>query len=112
MSVGSCIELTGGCVSVCTKSVFGAAVDVVAVVVVMVGTDGIVDSVAVGGVTTGFFLVRHAGARTAASIARLKANDFTALLIVPPSYQVGSWRWQLTDTLLTANCQLPSITAP
>src|SRR6266498_3628954 len=94
MSEGSCDEVTGGCVSVCTKSVFGDAVAVVAVVAVMVGTAGTVDSVAVGA-TIGFFFVRHAGASTAATMARLKANDFTALLIFSPTGSIISSR-QLT----------------
>src|SRR5438105_15540605 len=93
MSVGSVVEVTCGCVSVCTKSVFGAAVAVGAVVVVMVGIGGAVDSVAVG-TTSGFFLVRHAGASTAAMMAALKTNDFTALVIVPPSFSIIS-SWQL-----------------
>src|ERR1041385_2616846 len=86
MSVGSCVVVTCGCVSVCTKSVFGAAVLVVgACVAVIVGTFGTVAVLSVDGATPGFFLVRQAGARTAATIARLNANDFTALLMIPPS---------------------------
>src|SRR5438270_6931570 len=110
MSVGSVVEVTCGCVSVCTKSVFGAAVVVGAVVVVMVGIGGAVDSVAVG-TTSGFFLVRHAGASTAARIAKLKANDFATLFIDPPSfrsYQVGRWPLAVGRAVLelpTANCQ-------
>src|SRR5262245_15576681 len=83
MSVGSGIEV-GSCVSVRTKSLGGAAVAVVAVVAVIVGTSGTVAVVSVGA-TTGFFLVRQAGASMAATITRLNANDFTALLIIPPS---------------------------
>src|SRR5437762_713099 len=86
MSVGSCMELTGGAVSVCTKSVLVATVVVGACVVVMVGMGGAVDSVAVVGTVFTFFLVwQAAAASTAAMTANPNANDFTALLIVPPS---------------------------
>src|SRR6266704_1375114 len=91
MSVGSGDVAT--CVSVCTKSVFVATVVVGAVVVVIVGIAGAVDSVV--GITCGFFFVRQAGASTAATSARLKANDFTTLLIGSPIVWmisvVGSW---------------------
>ena len=98
--------VTCGCVSVCTKSVFGAAVAVVAVVVVMVGTCGTLAVVSIAGTVCGFFLVRQAGASTAATIARLTANDFTALVIVPPSYQVGCWPLAVGRDFI--NCQLPT----
>src|SRR5262245_4965552 len=84
MSLGSCVELTGGCVSVCTKSVLVCTGVLVAVVTVTGGMGGAVDSVFVGA-TTGFFLVRQAGESTAAMMATPNANDLTAFFIVPPS---------------------------
>src|SRR5437016_459309 len=100
MAVGSGVDFTIGCVSVCTKSVFVATVVVGAWVVVMVGMDAVF-VVSVAGVTFGFF-GRHAGASTAPMIARPQMNDFTALGIFPPTvwmisttFAVG--RWPLTD---------------
>src|SRR5438093_2965307 len=75
------VDTRGGCVSVCTKS--GGFVTLVSVVVVIVGTGGIVAAVSVG-TTLGFtvFLLRQAGTRSSVITAMPHRNPCTTFFIV------------------------------